>query len=239
MKRLTILMALLLTVSLSAMAQDVVRDSVTVGTDSLAVDDLDTIDDGENVVGAKQAPQRHKAKEANVLGAPVYYDLNGNVLGERRVASGKTPADGVYHRPKHHYLNSLDNRYSSIFVEGELLMGSSNVGVGANLTVLPNRWGGYGSAVFGVDGSHFSLGPALRLSGPESSMDWHLYCGVVLGERHLGAEGGLRMALPKVRGEFCWTSVSMGVLALNGDVCMTFGVSLDMLAVLSIMAWLY
>ena len=98
MKRL-ILIALLMAWG-TVWAQDVVRDSVAASTD--------TIDNEENVIGAKPRPKGEK-KEANVLGAPVYYDQNGNVKG-----SGENSE--VYRRPKHHYLNNLSSRYCSLFV---------------------------------------------------------------------------------------------------------------------------
>ena len=63
MKRL-ILIALL-TLWGTVWAQDVVRDSVAVTADTVDVDDNDTIDDEENVIGAKPQPKSEK-KEANV-----------------------------------------------------------------------------------------------------------------------------------------------------------------------------
>lgn len=231
MKRL-IVIALLL-VGGTVWAQDVVRDTVTKVTpvatvdtidadDALDVDDNDTIDDGENVIGAKPSPKTSgEKKEANVLGAPVYYDLYGNVLGS---GNGST----VYHRPEHHYLNNLDSRYCNIFVEGTLLAGSHDVAIGGSFTWLRKRWGFYGSMLGGKHHTYMSLGVALRLSGYASSYDWQLYGGLGGGGRHLGGEIGVRMALPKRSGEFCWTSVSLGYANYGGYGFMTIGLSLDL-----------
>ena len=136
----------------TAWAQDVVRDSVHTTPDSTAIkassaidmDDNDTVDDEENVIGAKPQPRKKgERKEANVLGAPVYYDVYGNVEG-----SGETST--TYHRPKHHYLNNLADRYCSFFVEGELLTGRHDAAIGGSFTYLPKRWGFYGSVLGGI-----------------------------------------------------------------------------------------
>ena len=101
---------------------------------------------------------------------------------------------------------------------------------GFNFTMIPDRWGGYGSVMFGLRDSYVTLGPAVRLSHSDHGLDWHLYGGLMLGGRHVGAECGLRVAAPQRRSEFCWTSASMGVAAVNGDVYLTVGFSLDILA---------
>lgn len=230
MKRLFIVLLATLAVALQATAQDVVRDSTAVA---------DTADTEENVIGATPTPRKYKSKSGNVLGAPVYYDLNGNRIGDGLPSADSTVGQQIYRRPKHHYLNNLDDRYSTFFFEGEVLVGSSSMGLGANLTILPERWGGYGSVVFGMNEGYFSVGPVLRLSGYDSWLDWQLYGGLVLGDRHLGAEGGLRVAAPKRNGELCWTSMSLGFATLNGDVYMTMGFSLDMLAVFGATTFLF
>ena len=193
-------------------AQDVVRDSVAVA---------DTADTEENVIGVKPRHTKRQKHEANVLGAPVYYNINGQERGGERTTA-------TYRRPRHHYLNQLSNRYCSTFFEGEVLFGASNLAIGANLSVLPERWGGYGSMLFGGRTNYFSVGPALRLSGYESVLDWHLYGGAVFTERHIGGEVGLRMASPRHKGRFCWMSTSLGLAVVDGDTYMTFGLSMAM-----------
>ena len=111
MKKYVILLFLL--AGCAAWAQDVVRDSAAVKGNN------DTVE--ENVVDVTSSNRTlRKHKEANVLGAPVYYDNNGNVIG----SANPSP---VYHRPKHHYLNNLDNRYCSFFAEGEWLNGKNDM----------------------------------------------------------------------------------------------------------------
>ena len=217
MRRIILLMLLL--AGGTAMAQVAVPDSVA-ATDTTAGE--------ENVVGGRPQRNKHTSHKANVLSAPVYYDTNGNVVGSAH------PSE-VYHRPRRHYLNSRDDRYASCFFEGELMLGAKDVAGGFNLTLLPHRWGGYCSLMAGMRDSYFTVGPALRLSGDRSSFDWQLYGGLVLGGKHTGGECGLRMALPKRSSEFCFTSASMGVAAINGNVYMTLGLSLELVAC----AWLW
>lgn len=210
----------------SVWAQDVVRDSVPSAT-------ADSADAEENVIGTKPSLRPAMGrKEANVLGAPVYYDMNGNVLG-----SGVSSQ--IYHRPKHHYLNNLDNNYCSIFVEGEALHGVNDFAIGLNFTYLPNRWGAYGSVLFGLNHDYLSVGPALRLSGYDSSIDWQLYGGVMFGGRSIGGEVGLRIATPKHSKEFCFTSASMGCAVVGSHAFVTFGASIDMIAIFGLATFLF
>ena len=222
MKRL-IVIALLLALGSIGRAQDVVRDSVAV----------DTTDNEENVIGAKPQPKRSgEKKEPNVLGAPVYYDINGNVKGSEKPSH-------IYHRPKHHYLNNLNDRYYTFFLEGELLAGRHDHALGANFTYLPKRWGFYTSVLAGGRHTYLSLGAALRLSGYESSVDWQLYGGIGGGGNHLGGEIGLRLALRRNYGEFCWTSLSTGYANYGGYGFLTFGASLDLMAATALSALLF
>lgn len=226
MKRLIVIALLLM--GGTVWAQDVVRDTVATAAapvtvaDTLDTDDNDTIDE-ENVIGAKpSAKKSSEKKEPNVLGAPVYYDVYGNVQGSGNSSS-------TYHRPKHHYLNNLDSRYCNIFVEGAMLAGGHDVAVGGSFTWLRKRWGVYGSAFGGRRHTYLNLGVALRLSGYQSGLDWQLYGGVGGGGRHLGGEAGVRIALPKRNGEFCWSSVSLGYANYGGYGFLTAGLSLDLI----------
>lgn len=229
MKRL-ILIALL-TLWGTVWAQDVVRDSAAVAADTVEVDDNDTIDDEENVIGAKRQTKGVK-KEANVLGAPVYYETNGSVRG-----SGKTSE--AYRRPEHHYYNNLSRRYCSFFVEGTLITGRHDIGLGGNFTYLPKRWGFYATANAGKRHTYLSGGAALRLSGYDSSLDWQLYFGVGGGGRHLGGEAGVRVALPKRNGKFCWSSASLGYANYGGNGYLIGGLSLDLVGIMALSTILF
>ena len=211
MKRLVLIA--LLAVCGTVWSQDVVRD---------------TVDNEENVIGATPS-SKSKQKEPNILGAPVYYDSCGNVRG-----SGETST--IYHRPKHHYLNNLDDRYYTFFVEGEILAGRHDHALGGSFTFLPKRWGFYTSVLAGSRHTYLSLGAALRLSGYESTSDWQLYAGVGGGGHHLGGEAGLRFALRRHYGEFCWTSLSAGYANYGGHSFVTFGASLDLMAISALSA---
>ena len=167
------------------------------------------------VAGQKPANSR------NVLGAPVYYDTLGNVRGE-------ASPGGTAHLPKHHYLNRLSNDYCSLVLEMDGWFGG-DVAVGGSVTWLPERWGFYGKGLFGSRSNYFSAGPALRLSGYGGNLDWHLYGGVVVSSR-LGGELGLRMALPKRRGAFCWESLSIGMAQVGRRTFFTCGMSLELVA---------
>jgi hypothetical protein len=223
MKRLIILVLFLSCATV--WAQDVVRDSVPpVPADSTYGNiGVDTTE--ENVIGAKPTKhERQQRREANILGTPVYYDANGNVRGSANTSS-------VYHRPKHHYLNNLSDRFCSIFAEGKILNGSYNDALGLSFTYLPERWGGYGSLMIGTDYRQYvSLGPALRLSDYDSSIDWQLFGGFITNFHTAGAEVGLRMATAQHHSEFCWTSASMGVAIVGEKPYLTFGASFDIIA---------
>lgn len=216
MKRLIVIMLML--ASVTVWAQDVVRDSVPANADA------DTAE--ENVIGGRVV-KYHQSKEQNVLGAPIYYDRYGNERGAKR------PADNQYRRPERHYLNSLRNSYNSFFFEMEGLFGYSDLAWGANFTYLPNRWGVYGSALFGIHHDYLSVGPALRLSSSEGGVDWHLYSGLMVG-RHVGGEIGFRCAAPRSGGGFCWTSASLGMAVVNGRSFVTCGMSLELSALLTL-----
>ncbi len=197
--------------------------------DSIAVDD-DEDDDGPNVIGAQPAPRRPKG-EANIIGAPVYYNQDGSVRGSRQPAPpsrrGGRPA-----MPEHHYLNNVGLNFNSVFLEVEAAMGHRSA-LGLNLTYLPERWGVYGSALFGPRRQYYSIGPAVRLSGRQSSVDWHLYSGLTFGRR-LGGEIGFRVAAPSRGHEFCWTSASLGMAVIDGNSYLTLGLSLELSALLGL-----
>ncbi|MBQ9418561.1 MAG: hypothetical protein IJU19_08295 [Bacteroidales bacterium] len=211
----------------------VMLSCVPIWAQEAAKDNLSTRDttDTESRPLDRQSKRPHRSsRQANVLGRPIYYDTNGNVIGSSNPSA-------TYHHPSHHYLNDhsgLDDQFSTFFFEGEGLVGMGDIAGGANFTVLPNRWGIYGSALAGRRHNYFSFGPAVRLSSTNSSLDWHLYGGMMLGGKHIGAEGGLRMAFPKRRSQFCWTSVSAGVAVINGDAYLTMGMSLSVLACLCV-----
>lgn len=162
-------------------------------------------------------------RNRNVLGAPVYYDTLGNVIGKTQ------PGDTIAHLPKHHYFNRLSNEFNAFFFEMEGLFGNNDIALGANFTYLPERWGIYGSLLGGINHGYVSVGPALRLSDNGGLLDWHLYGGVMLSN-HLGGELGFRVALPKRDGRFCWESVSIGGGVIGRHPFFTCGLSLEICA---------
>ena len=175
-----------------------------------------------SVTAWAQTPNRSH----NVLGAPVYYDTLGNVRGNA------TPGDTTWHLPKHHYFNRLSNDFCSSFLEIEGLLGFKDAAIGINYTYLPERWGGYGSLLFGINHVYLSAGAALRLSNNGSLFDWQLYGGPVYGGR-LGGELGFRLAMPRRDGDFCWTSLSTGMIVMPHRVFFTCGLSLELAAMVS------
>lgn len=236
MKRLII--AMLMLACTGVWAQDVVRDSVAVA---------DTTDAEENVIGGRvdtsyTRRHEHKKKEQNVIGTPIYYGLDGQERrGGLRPSELRRPqsAPEPYNRPKHHYQNSLTDRYCGFFAEVESMLGPRDLALGMNMTYLPRRWGAYGSILAGLNHSYLSVGPALRLSGYDSSYDWHLYGGAIFGGRHIGGEFGLRLALPQNDSDFCWTSASMGMAIINGDSYLTLGLSLELSLVCALTTLLF
>lgn len=213
------LVLMLLLAGGSVWAQDVVRDTVV--PPATATDTID--DDEENVIGGRPQRSKNVQREPNVLGTPVYYDTIGNAIGSKRQWS-------EYHRPRHHFLNNLEDRYCSFFLEAQTMLGPADVAGGVSFAYLPQRWGAYGSLRAGTRDGYVSLGPVLRLSGYESNIDWHLYGGLLFATRSVGAEAGLRIALPRRSTGFCWTSASMGLATVRGDVYLTAGISFDIVA---------
>lgn len=171
-----------------------------------------------------------RSRELNVLGAPVYYDTLGNVIGQ------SASADSFYHRPKHHYHNRLENDFCAFFLEGETLLTRDNVAFGGQVAWMPRRWGVYASGLVGGRHGYLSAGPVLRLSDCGNWIDWHLYGGLSVS-RTLGAELGVRMASPKLWGDFCWTSFSFTMGHVNGYNYVTLGLSLTLTSLVAITIW--
>lgn len=224
-RKYLIVIAVALLCALRPSAQVALPDSTSVADSVTVTDSTDIDDDEENVIGGRTV--KTKKSEANVLGMPVYYDTLGNVIS----GDNPSPSGGIYHRPRHHYLNNLGDNYCSFFAEVETMIGPSDLALGANFTYLPERWGAYTSVLAGTRSHYVSVGPALRLSDYDSRFDWHLYGGLVWGDRHIGCEGGLRFATPQRKSDFCWTSASMGLGVINGDTYLTVGLSIEILAI--------
>lgn len=233
MKRLLLLVTLTLAWG-SLWAQDVVRDSVkttspVVPADSVAVDDDD---DGENVIGAKPAPRREKGED-NILGAPIYYDADGNAIG-----TGE-PATRIVHLP---YFGEtlqpveIDN-FNHFFFELEGIFRYHSGALGFNFTYLPRRVGVYGSALFNSHTQYYSLGAALRLSSATCRTDWQLYGGATMSHS-LGVEAGIRIAeTARPDSRFAWRSASMGWALYNGNHYFTMGLSLEITALVGLAFW--
>lgn len=163
-------------------------------------------------------------KKPNVIGAPVYYDTSGNVIGQTM------PADSVYHRPKHHFRNRLEDEYNSFFFEFQSQLGERDLAAGLQLAWLPKRWGFTCSVRSGLRTPYFSVGPALRLSDCGTFMDWHLYGGLVIDGNYCpGAEVGFRMAGKRTDLGFAWSSFSLGAGYVNRQSYVTFGLSLSLM----------
>ena len=220
------LIAVMLLTAGCVWAQNPVRDSVP-------NDDADDME--ENVIGGR-VMRTNRSQEANVLGAPVYYNRDGSVRTNGVRRSNHPQRDG-YQRPRHHYRNTLDNSYCSYFFEVEGMSGS-DMAVGVNFTYLPNRWGAYASVLNGYYHDYLSVGPVMRLSDYDYGIDLQLYAGAIFG-RHIGGEMGFRMALPQRNGEFCWNSASVGIGIQNGGAFVTAGLSLELSAIVALGSFLF
>ena len=166
----------------------------------------------------------------NVLGAPVYYDTLGNVIGQ------SAPADSLYHRPKHHFHNRLENDFSSVFVECNYQFGSRDFAIGGQVAWVPQRWGFYSGIQGGVRQGYFTVGPVARLSDCGSWIDWQMYAGMVVSRR-VGAEVGFRMGAPRMWGDFCWSSATCAVGYVNGYSYFKLGLSLTFSGVVALSIW--
>lgn len=169
-------------------------------------------------------------KERNVLGAPVYYDTLGNVIGS------KTPADSLYHRPKHHFHNRLENEFCALFLEGKTLFASDDMALGGQLAWVPRRWGVYGSGSLGFTRGYFSAGPVWRMSDCGQTIDWQLYGGLVMSHR-MGGEVGLRIGAPKLWGDFCWTSFSLTLGHVDRINYVSLGFSITLTSIVALTIW--
>ena len=166
----------------------------------------------------------------NVLGAPVYYDTLGNIIGQ------STPADSFYHRPKHHFRNRIEDEFCSVFLEGQTKLGH-DISLGCQVAWVPKRWGIYGSACINREICEFSLGPVFRLSDCGNWIDWQLYGGLSSQFFALGAELGVRIAAPKLWGDFCWTSFSLTVGHIHETNYVALGLSLTLTSLVAITIW--
>ena len=175
------------------------------------------------------SPRRHRSSERNVLGTPVYYDTLGNVLGAAQ------ESDSFYYRPKHHFLNRLEDEFSSTFFEISSLISSNDMALGVHFAYVPKRWGIYASGYAGWNHDYLTLGPVLRVSDCGDLLDWQLYGGLTFS-RHLGTEMGFRLASTHSDG-FCWSSVSMGLGAVNRHTYFTMGLSLALMPSLIFFVW--
>lgn len=199
--------------------------SQTPAIDTAAV--ADTADSEENVIGGR-VMRSNEQKESNVLGAPVYYNIDGSVRsGGHR---GNPRPAGEYNRPLHHYRNTLSSKFNTYFCEGEVMLGDKDCAIGMNFTYLPERWGVYGSMLAGGRHNYASLGAALRFSDTEDDIDWHLFGGVICGDG-FGGEFGMRMGSSRNKSGFGWCTGSMGVVVMDGRGYMTLGLSLDLMAI--------
>lgn len=219
-------MAAVAALSAGAAAQDVVRDSAQAAPAAVGQSDSTA---RSKALGDEPRQPRAK-RESNVLGAPVYYDANGNVVGGKRQST-------TYHRPRHHYLNNLNDIYCSYFLEGEMLVGHSDIAGGFNAALLPKRVGGYMSLMGSASNLYVSAGPALRLTGYSSPIDLQLYGGLMLADDDLGGEVGLRFASPRNRYEFCFFSTSLGYARVNGSDFFTVGLSVGVVSIATLLYW--
>ena len=215
-------------------AQDVVRDSTkttVIPADSIAVDDED---DGENVIGAKIAPHIGNG-EANILGAPIYYDNEGRAIGTGEPATRvvSLPHGDVVLHPV-----EIDN-FNHFFFEIEGIGSYHNGALGFNFTYLPHHLGIYGSALFNSRNQYYSLGAALRLSSSTCSVDWQLYGGATWSNT-LGAEAGIRIAeTARNESRFAWKSASLGWALFNGRHYATLGLSIEISAIAGLLFFWY
>ena len=140
------------------------------------------------------------------------------------------------------------NRY---FAEATLGFGASRndeeplaVAVGAMFGYVPQHWGFYAAAHYGVTSSYRGLGlgagvVARPFCQQHNLMDWQLYLGVATRQWHPGAEAGTCLALgPAINStQFCWTSLSFGVQYSSLGLFYTIGLSVS-LAALSLLSLL-
>lgn len=148
-------------------------------------------------------------------------------------------------------------RFSTYFVESRWQLGPAqkkefgqfnlDLGVGLQFTSLPDKWGWYASATYinsDLQGIHGGI--AYRLLGFAHKIDLQFYSGLSCGFMNFfngdpihirpGLDAGIRLSLgAKVkRSRFAWTSVSMGMTNYWDRPFFTFGLSLDITALMAL-----
>lgn len=132
-----------------------------------------------------------------------------------------------------------EQNYSKFFVEALFAIGMEDAGLGANITILPNHWGGYGSIYFMEQRTALSLGAAYRPVTTTSFLDWQLYTGAVINNG-LGFEFGTRFSTNAEinKGSYaCW-SCSIGRMYINGCRFTTVGLSVSIASLIAIFLYL-
>lgn len=203
------------------------KDSVTVkdtvvDKSAIAVEDstVNTAPRGREIDGGHSK----KSSDANIIGSPRYFDGEGDESEE-------------YRRPRGGAMRYFGHDFCSVFGETMFMTGFHDSGLGLQLAYVPEKWGGYGTYIYGRHHDWFSLGAVWRLSEPWSNTDFQLYAGANYGHgygygyhRSLGYELGMRLAVTQSVnwGSFCWTSLSLGVMRNAGHSYLTVGLSLDL-----------
>ena len=203
------------------------------GITCMAQAPADTTDNEENVIGGR-VQRTNTQKESNVLGTPVYYNLDGSV----KEGNHRGNPRGEYNMPEHHYRNTLSRHFNTYFCELEGMFGPKDIAGGFNFTYLPERWGMYGSMMVGLRRNYASVGAALRLSDTYDEFDWHLYGGVICGDG-VGGEGGIRIGGTRSDSGFGWCTGSMGVAVMDGRGYLTLGLSLEIAALTTLALLLF
>lgn len=107
---------------------------------------------------------------------------------------------------------------------------------GATLGLVPDRWGGYFSGMFGTDFGEFAAtaGPILRLNDYDTDWQFYLGAGLITGDHFnwLG-EAGLRLGLDALDTEFELLSLTLGAKFNDELVLPQIGVGLAPLALLT------
>lgn len=168
------------------------------------------------------------AMSQNVIGDPVYYTDST----QYRPGHGMGYNQPSYHpyrqnQPQrlHHVRNTDVNRW---FVETKMMLGELDGALGVDVAFVPEKWGVYGSSLWGNRYDWISCGGIYRITEPGRSRDWQLYGGLVFGPT-MGSELGIRVAFDNFGANgFSWWSASLGMANVAGYGFINVGLSIGL-----------
>lgn len=162
------------------------------------------------------------AMAQNVIGKPIYYSDSTQYRPGHGMDYDNPPMMFDSHNSKRYYKTC-----NTFFLESSMMFGAYDAAMGVNFSVVPAKWGIYGSALWGYNYDWVKAGGIFRITNLKSPVDWQVYGGLVFGPG-VGADLGFRFSIDNIFGNhnFSWWSATMGVSIVGGSAFMTCGFSI-------------